>query len=147
MQCVVEEAKVLAGQLLLTPSQNSAESHTPAEARHTAVLLASAGHGALEPVQFSARSHAPADGRQTVALDLKVVHCAELFDVFVSIVVVETETLFVRAHEVSVLTVPLIVMVAEPPPFNVPRLQVTVCDEDEQVPLPLGFVFVQELDT
>ena len=50
------------GQALLTPSQFSATSQTPAEPRHTAELLASAGQVALEPVQVSAGSQTPADG-------------------------------------------------------------------------------------
>jgi hypothetical protein len=40
-------------------------SHTPALARQTAVLFASAGHAALEPVQFSAGSQTPADARHS----------------------------------------------------------------------------------
>ena len=80
---------------------------------------------------------------------LKVVACAELFDEFDSIVLVDTVTLFTSAHEVLgvLLTVPLIVIEADAPPASVPRLQVTVCPDAEHVPLPLGFVFVQLLET
>src|SRR5207247_1162890 len=61
--------KTLAGQSLLVPLQDSGTSHGPAEARQTAVLLASAGQAAEEPVQLSGRSHAPAEARHTVAAD------------------------------------------------------------------------------
>src|SRR5207253_1397342 len=61
----------LAGQLSLTPSQLSGRSQAPAEARQTAVLLASAGQAPELPVQLSATSHWPAEPRQTVLLDLK----------------------------------------------------------------------------
>src|SRR5947199_307926 len=57
-----------AGQAVLTPSQVSARSHSPAAARQTApaALMASAGQGALVPVQFSAASHRSTAARQTV---------------------------------------------------------------------------------
>src|SRR5947207_14269319 len=56
------------GQAVLTPSQVSARSHSPAAARQTApaALMASAGQGALVPVQFSAASHRSTAARQTV---------------------------------------------------------------------------------
>src|SRR5438093_7496755 len=60
--------KVSAGQSLLTPLQDSATSHTPAAARHTAVLLASAGQSLLTPLQDSATSHTPAAARHTAVL-------------------------------------------------------------------------------
>src|SRR5207245_8174691 len=41
-------------------------SQIPAEARQTAVLLASFGHVVLDPLQVSATSHRPAAARQTV---------------------------------------------------------------------------------
>jgi hypothetical protein len=56
---------------LFTPSQLSTESQTPAEPRHWAVLLVSAGQTVLLPVQFSARSHSAAAARQTVLLEAK----------------------------------------------------------------------------
>jgi hypothetical protein len=49
---------------LFTPSQLSATSQSPAEARHTAVLFASGGQLSVDPSQFSATSHTPADARQ-----------------------------------------------------------------------------------
>src|SRR5437867_6458147 len=57
-----------AGQAVVTPSQVSARSHSPAAARQTApaALMASAGQGALVPVQFSAASHRSTAARQTV---------------------------------------------------------------------------------
>src|SRR5439155_1656235 len=57
-----------AGQAVVTPSQVSARSHSPAAARQTvpAVLMASAGQAALVPVQFSAASHRSMAARQTV---------------------------------------------------------------------------------
>jgi hypothetical protein len=60
----------LAGQLVAEPVQDSATSHTPAEARHTVAVPESAftGQEAAEPVQTSAGSHTPADARQVVAL-------------------------------------------------------------------------------
>jgi hypothetical protein len=54
---------------LLDPSQLSAWSQTPAEPRHSAVLLASAGHRAEEPVQNSVTSQDPAEVRHCVAAD------------------------------------------------------------------------------
>ena len=58
-----------AGQSSPTPSQLSARSQTPAEARHCAVLFASAGQSSPTPSQLSARSQTPAEAR----------HCAVLF--------------------------------------------------------------------
>src|SRR5436190_18040127 len=43
----------------------------PADGRHCAVLLASAGHAAVEPVQFSTRSQTPAEERHGVELETK----------------------------------------------------------------------------
>src|SRR5262245_53855247 len=54
------------GQSLPTPSQLSATSQTPAEARHWAVLLPSFGQSLEEPSQASAVSQTPADPRQVV---------------------------------------------------------------------------------
>jgi len=51
---------------LFTPSQLSAESHTPVDARHCAVLFASAGQAPLVPVQLSAVSQTPAEARHGV---------------------------------------------------------------------------------
>ena len=51
---------------MLTPSQLSATSQTPAEPRQTAVDFASAGHAPLEPVHDSALSQTPADARHCV---------------------------------------------------------------------------------
>src|SRR5438445_71834 len=47
------------GQAVVTPSQVSAKSHSPAAARHTvpAVLMASTRQAVLVPVQVSAASH------------------------------------------------------------------------------------------
>ena len=57
-----------APQVLLDPSQVSAVSQTPAEARQTVVLdaTASPGHAALAPVQDSATSQAPVAARHSV---------------------------------------------------------------------------------
>src|SRR5438093_336245 len=56
------------GQAVVTPSQVSARSHSPAAARQTAPAswMASAGQAVLVPVQVSAMSHPPAAARQTV---------------------------------------------------------------------------------
>ena len=51
-----------------TPSQTSATSQAPAEARHSAVLLASAGQLLPTPSQISARSQAPAEARHSAVL-------------------------------------------------------------------------------
>src|SRR5437773_925453 len=61
------------GQAVVTPSQVSARSHSPAAARQTvpAALMASAGQVALVPVQFSAASHRSTAARQTVLDDRK----------------------------------------------------------------------------
>ena len=56
---------------MFTPSQLSTASQTPADARHTAVLLPSGGQAALDPVQFSAGSQTPADARHTVVAGWK----------------------------------------------------------------------------
>jgi hypothetical protein len=61
-----------AGQVLLTPSQLSAGSQTPPEARHTVESLASAGQVALAPVQASTASQSPAAPRQVVPFALNV---------------------------------------------------------------------------
>src|SRR5436309_1987810 len=55
-----------AGHVGPRPVQLSAGTHSPAEARRTAVagVKASAGQTVLVPVQFSSTSHAPAAGRQ-----------------------------------------------------------------------------------
>jgi hypothetical protein len=68
---VPDDAKVSAGQLGLDPSQVSATSQGPAEARHSvpAPTTWSGGQSLLEPSQSSATSHAPAEAR----------HCAVLF--------------------------------------------------------------------
>ncbi len=58
------------GQLLFTPSQDSATSQSPAEALHTAVDFASEGHDAVDPVHVSAMSHIPEDDLQIVEEDL-----------------------------------------------------------------------------
>ena len=65
-QPVPSATKPLAGQLSLTPSQTSATSQTPADARQVAVLLASLGQVFADPLQTSAESHAPAEARQVV---------------------------------------------------------------------------------
>jgi len=59
-----------AGQAALAPSQLSATSHTPAEARHSTVAgwTASAGQAALTPSQLSATSHGPAAARHSAVL-------------------------------------------------------------------------------
>src|SRR5947199_6835393 len=56
-----------AGQPALDPVQNSAGSHSPAEARQSAVVgrKASAGQEVLVPSQVSATSQSPAAGRHT----------------------------------------------------------------------------------
>src|SRR5438046_4392993 len=56
----------------LTPSQCSAGSQLPADARHSAVLFASGGHVELSPVQLSATSHTPPALRQTVVAGANV---------------------------------------------------------------------------
>src|SRR5205823_14591854 len=65
--------KASVGQAVVTPSQVSARSHSPAAARQTvpAALRASAGQVALVPVQFSAASHRATAARQTVLGDWK----------------------------------------------------------------------------
>src|SRR5207245_5252300 len=65
-QGVPAAATSSAGQSSATPSQLSSTSHTPAAARHTAVLFASAGQSTLEPSQSSSRSQTPAARRQGV---------------------------------------------------------------------------------
>jgi hypothetical protein len=65
---VAAERNVSVGQALATPSHDSAESQTPAETRHTAVLLASAGHVLELPLQTSAGSQAPAEARHWAVL-------------------------------------------------------------------------------
>ena len=57
------------GQAVVTPSQVSARSHSPAAARQTAPagLSASGGHVSLDPVHVSAGSHAPVEARHVVA--------------------------------------------------------------------------------
>jgi hypothetical protein len=52
--------------LSFTPSQFSAMSQAPADARHCPVLFASGGQAAEVPVQSSSLSQMPADARQTV---------------------------------------------------------------------------------
>jgi hypothetical protein len=54
------------GQVSLTPSHDSATSHTPTEARHCAVLLASLGQNFDDPSHASVRSQTPAEARQVV---------------------------------------------------------------------------------
>src|SRR5438034_997588 len=68
VQVVPLAFKTSAGQAVVTPSQVSARSHSPAAARQTvpAVLMASAGQAVLVPVQVSAMSHPPAAARHTV---------------------------------------------------------------------------------
>src|SRR5206468_827193 len=70
--------KASAGQSLVAPSQLSARSHTPAEARHEAVLFASAGQSLVAPSQLSARSHTPAEARHWAVLFESVGHVALL---------------------------------------------------------------------
>ena len=57
-----------AGQLGPVPVQDSAGSHSPAEARQTVLLEAnvSAGQAELVPLQVSATSQLPAEARHTV---------------------------------------------------------------------------------
>src|SRR5438093_476009 len=68
VQVVPLAFKTSAGQAVVTPSQVSARSHSPAAARQTvpAVLMASAGQAVLVPVQVSAMSHPPNATRHTV---------------------------------------------------------------------------------
>src|SRR5207249_7354281 len=61
-----------AGQSLVTPSQVSATSQSPAARRQTAVLFASAGQLAPLPVQNSATSQIPAAARHSIVLGSKV---------------------------------------------------------------------------
>src|SRR5207249_4451828 len=77
VQVVPLAFKASVGQTVVTPSQVSARSHSPAAARQTvpAVLMASAGQVVLVPVQVSAMSHPPAAARHTVpALPAACVH-------------------------------------------------------------------------
>ncbi len=74
---------------------------------------------------------------------------AVLFAVLDSSVVVEIETLLISVvpqTEVPLLIVPLIVIVEVAAPARSPMLQVTVCEDAEQVPLPAGLVFVHVPD-
>src|SRR5437667_208828 len=73
VQVVPLALKASVGQAVVTPSQVSARSHSPAAARQTvpAALSASAGQAALVPVQFSAASHRSTAARQTVLEDRK----------------------------------------------------------------------------
>src|SRR5438552_1131276 len=73
VQVVAADFLASVGQAVLTPSQLSATSHSPAAARQTvpAVLMTSGGQVALDPVQFSAASHTSTAARQTVLDDLK----------------------------------------------------------------------------
>src|SRR5436309_3047866 len=68
VQVVPPAFRISAGQTVLTPSQVSARSHSPAAARQTApaALMESAGQAVLVPVQVSARSHPPTAARHTV---------------------------------------------------------------------------------
>src|SRR5437899_2877884 len=68
VQVVPLAFKTSVGQAVVTPSQVSARSHSPAAARQTvpAVLIASTGQAVLVPVQVSATSHPPAAARHTV---------------------------------------------------------------------------------
>src|SRR5205814_3349097 len=68
VQVVPLAFKASVGQAVVTPSQVSARSHSPAAARQTvpAVLMASAGQAVLVPVQVSAMSHPPTAARHTV---------------------------------------------------------------------------------
>src|SRR6478735_2977830 len=65
-QLVPLATKPSAGHPLLTPSQLSATSQTPVDARHWAVLLASLGQVLPEPLQTSTESQTPAEARQVV---------------------------------------------------------------------------------
>jgi hypothetical protein len=67
-QIVPFDVRASAGQAALAPSQTSAGSHPPADARHSnfAGRTASTGQSALTPSHASGRSHAPATERQTV---------------------------------------------------------------------------------
>src|SRR5678815_360568 len=65
-QLVPSAWKPSAGQLSPTPSQLSATSQAPAEARHCAVLLPAVGQNLEEPSQASAVSQTPTDARQVV---------------------------------------------------------------------------------
>src|SRR6187549_2573227 len=65
-QLVPLATKPSAGQALPTPSQLSATSQTPVEARHCAVLLASLGQNFDDPSHASVRSQTPAEARQVV---------------------------------------------------------------------------------
>jgi len=67
-QVFVASARSSGGQSLFVPSQFSATSQGPWDARHTAVLFVSAGQSLLTPLQLSATSHAPAEERQTAVL-------------------------------------------------------------------------------
>src|SRR5437762_5214665 len=68
VQVVPLTFKKSVGQAVVTPSQISARSHSPAAARQTvpATLMASAGHVVLVPVQVSAASHRSTAARHTV---------------------------------------------------------------------------------
>jgi hypothetical protein len=66
----VLDGRKASSHVLLVPLQLSGVSQTPAAARHTAVLLASAGLTFVVPSQHSARSHAPAAARQTAVFGL-----------------------------------------------------------------------------
>src|SRR5438045_8962595 len=59
--------KRLGGHASFVPSQFSAVSQTPAEARHGVLVpaLVSAGHAVFEPSQSSTTSHTPAEARQS----------------------------------------------------------------------------------
>src|SRR5437879_12034513 len=65
VQVVPLAFKTSAGQAVVTPSQVSARSHSPAAARQTvpAVLIASTGQAVLVPVPVSATAHRPAAAR------------------------------------------------------------------------------------
>jgi hypothetical protein len=63
--------KAFAGQALLLPSQDSAESHAPAELLQTAVDFESIGQEAEVPVQYSVISQSPAEFLHTVDEGLK----------------------------------------------------------------------------
>ena len=65
-QLVPLATKPSAGHALLTPSQLSATSQTPVDARHWAVLFASLGQNFDDPLHASVRSQTPAEARQVV---------------------------------------------------------------------------------
>ena len=71
VQAVPTVTSTSPGQAALVPSQLSATSHSPAEARHRvpADFFASTGQALLLPVQVSATSQVPATARQLVPAD------------------------------------------------------------------------------